>query len=176
MWAPNADTGGSTQNFTAWWPGAAHVDMVGLDGYPQSGPGWGLCNFQELFGQSFTEMKSLTSLPIFISETDLAPLSSQGCNGGSYESITNFMSDLFSNGGDGILQFQDGTTALTSAQWSELDAALAKAPQPAAVPASSPASSPAPASTSTGGGNCAAAAALTAVGQVAWAEKEPALR
>jgi hypothetical protein len=39
------------------------------------GPGWGLCNFQELFGQSFTEMKSLTSLPIFISETDLAPLS-----------------------------------------------------------------------------------------------------
>jgi hypothetical protein len=35
----------------------------------------GLCNFQELFGQSFTEMKSLTSLPVFISETDLAPLS-----------------------------------------------------------------------------------------------------
>jgi hypothetical protein len=52
--------------------------MVGLDGYPQSGPGWGLCNFQELFGQSFTEMKSLTSLPSFISETDLAPLSTTG--------------------------------------------------------------------------------------------------
>jgi hypothetical protein len=39
---------------------------------------WGLCNFQELFGQSFTEMKSLTSLPVFISETDLAPLSTTG--------------------------------------------------------------------------------------------------
>jgi beta-mannanase len=78
MWAPNADTGGSTENFTAWWPGASHVDMVGLDGYPQSGSGWGLCNFQELFGQSFTDMKSLTSLPIFISETDLTPLSTTG--------------------------------------------------------------------------------------------------
>jgi hypothetical protein len=178
MWVPNAYTGGSTVNFTPWWHGLKRVDMVGLDGSPQAGPGWGLCNFGELFGQSFTEMKSLTSLPIFVSETDLAPLStSQDCNGGSYETITNFMADLFSNGGDGILQFQDGTVSLTSAQWSELDAALAKAPQPAASPASSPASSPAPASTSTGGGggNCAAAA-LTTAGQVAWAEKEPALR
>jgi hypothetical protein len=65
-------------NFTPWWHGLKRVDMVGLDGYPQSGPGWGLCNFQELFGQSFTEMKSVTSLPIFISETDLAPLSITG--------------------------------------------------------------------------------------------------
>jgi hypothetical protein len=148
MWAPNADTGGSTVAFTPWWPGAAHVDMVGIDGYPQSGPGWGLCNFRELFGQSFTEMRSLTSLPVFISETDLAPLSTTGdCNGQSYETITDFMSDLFSDGGDGILQFQDGTTALTSAQWSELDAALAKAPHPAPSPAGSPAPPPVPAST-----------------------------
>jgi len=146
MWAPNADTGGSTVNFTPWWPGTSHVSMIGLDGYPQSGPGWGLCTFQELFGQSFTEMKSLTSLPVFISETDLAPLStSQDCNGGSYQTITTFMADLFSAGGDGILQFQDGTTALTSAQWTELDAALAKAPQPTASPASSPTPAPTPA-------------------------------
>ena len=148
IWAPNADTGGSTVNFTPWWPGASHVGMAGLDGYPQSGPGWGLCNFQELFGRSFAEMKSLTRLPVFLSETDLAPLStSQDCNGGSYQTITSFMSDLFSNGGDGILQFQDGTPALTSAQWSELDAALAKAPHPAPAPPSSPAPSPVSAST-----------------------------
>jgi hypothetical protein len=122
--------------------------MVGLDGYPQSGPGWGLCNFQELFGQSFAEMRSLTSLPVFISETDLAPLStSQNCNGGSYQSITAFITDLFADGGDGILQFQDATPALTSAQWTELDAALARAPNPAQAPASSPAPSPAPTST-----------------------------
>jgi hypothetical protein len=148
MWAPNADTGGSTGNFTPWWPGASHVSMVGIDGYPQSGSGWGLCNFQELFGQSFTEMKSLTSLPVFISETDLAPLStSQDCNGGGYETISDFMSDLFSDGGDGILQFQDGTTALTSGQWAELDNALGEAPQPTAPTASSPAPSPVPSST-----------------------------
>jgi hypothetical protein len=119
-------------NFTPWWHGLKRVDMVGLDGYPQSGSGWGLCNFQELFGQSFTEMRSLTSPPVFISETDLAPLStSQDCNGGSYQTITSFIADLFADGGDGILQFQDGTPALTSAQWTELDAALAKAPNPA---------------------------------------------
>ena len=140
MWAPNADTGGSSVNFTPWWHGLKRVDIVGLDGSPQAGPGWGLCNFGELFGQSFTEMKSLTSLPVFIAETDLAPLStSQGCDGGGYQSITDFMSDLFSNGGDGILQYQDGTPALTSAQWSELDTALSRAPHPAPSAASPPA-------------------------------------
>jgi hypothetical protein len=78
MWVPNVDTGGSTVNFTPWWHGLKRVDMVGLDGYPQSGSGWGLCDFQGLFGQSLTEMKSLTGLPVFISETDLAPLSTTG--------------------------------------------------------------------------------------------------
>jgi hypothetical protein len=144
-------------NFTPWWHGLKRVDMVGLDGYPQSGPGWGLCDFQKLFGQSFTEMKSLTSLPVFISETDLAPLStSLDCDGHSYQTITSFISDLFANGGDGILQFQDGTPALTSAQWTELDRALAKAPQSASSPASPP-------------------AVPRAIGQATGAEQEPAL-
>ena len=179
MWAPNADTGGSTVNFTPWWPGASHVSMVGLDGYPQSGPGWGLCNFQELFGQSFAEMKSLTSLPVFLAETDLAPLStSEDCGGGGYQTITSFIADLFQDGGDGILQFQDGTPALSGAQWSELDAALAKAPYPAPAspPASSPPSPPASSPTPTGGagGNCPAAVP-SAAGQATGTEKEPAL-
>ena len=184
MWVPNADTGGSTVNFTRWWHGLKRVDMVGLDGSPQGGPGWGLCDFQELFGQSFTEMKSLTSLPVFIAETDLAPLSSsQQCNGGGYQTITSFIADLFQAGGDGVLQYQDGTRALTSAQWTELDTALARAPHPAPVsppaasPPSPPASSPAPASTPDGGagGNCAAAVP-SAAGQATSTEKGPALR
>ena len=74
---------------------------------------------------------------------------SQECNGGSYQTITGFIADLFADGGDGILQFQDGTPVLTSAQWTELDAALAKAPNPAPATASSPAPSPAPTSTTT---------------------------
>jgi beta-mannanase len=32
MWAPNVDTGGTTTDPSPWWPGAAHVDMVGVDG------------------------------------------------------------------------------------------------------------------------------------------------
>jgi beta-mannanase len=183
MWVPNADTGGSTVNFTPWWHGLKRVDMVGLDGYPQGGPGWGLCNFQELFGQSFTEMKSLTSLPVFIAETDLAPLStSQQCNGGGYQTITSFIVDLFQAGGDGILQYQDGTPALTSAQWTELDTALARAPHPAPAsppapsPPSPPASSPTPASTPDGGagGNCPAAVP-GAASQATGTDKGPAL-
>jgi hypothetical protein len=34
---------------------------------------------------------------------------SQDCNGGSYQTITSFVADLFRNGGDGILQSQDGS-------------------------------------------------------------------
>ena len=54
-----------------------------------------------------------------------------------YRPSPSFIADLFADGGDGILQFQDGTPALTSAQWTELDTALAKAPNPAPAPASS---------------------------------------
>jgi beta-mannanase len=35
MWAPNADTGGSSVNFTPWWHGLKRVDMVGIDGFPR---------------------------------------------------------------------------------------------------------------------------------------------
>jgi hypothetical protein len=102
----------------------------------------------------------------------------QDCNGGGYQTIADFITDLFADGGDGILQFQDGTPALTSAQWTELDAALAKAPSPSPAPASPAASStaspPASPSVPAGGGNCAAAEP-SAAGQAAGADQEPAL-
>jgi Glycosyl hydrolase family 26 len=118
MWAPNAYTGGSTVPFTPWWPGANHVNMVGVDGYPQTQ--YGLDTFQELFGKSFTEMKSLTKLKIFISETDLAPETGTG----GTQTVTAFVKAALSAGATGVLQFQDGSTPLSSKQWSELDAAL----------------------------------------------------
>ncbi len=68
----------------------------------------------------FSEIHALTNLPIFIAETDLAPL-----DGSGYESLPGFISDLCSSGGDGVLQFQDGTPALSNAQWTEPDNALA---------------------------------------------------
>jgi hypothetical protein len=122
MWCPNVDSGGQNTNPVAWWPGTAEVSMVGVDGYPAFVSSSG-GSFQTDFGQTFSEIHTKTELPIFIAETDLSPLGS-----GGYESIPSFIQDLFADGGDGILQFQDGTPALTATQWSQLDTALAKYP------------------------------------------------
>lgn len=123
MWVPNADTGGSTQDPMPWWPGSNEVQMVGVDGYPDTQWGAQFGTFSGEFGPVFNEIHTKTHLPIFIAETDLAPLGS-----GSYESIPNFIHDLFANGGDGILEWEDGAPKMSSAQWAQLDAALAAYP------------------------------------------------
>jgi len=115
MWIPNVDTGGTTRPFAAWWPGQHHVTMVGLDGYPQ--PQYGLDTFAEIFGRSFAEMHALTKLPVFIAETDVAA---------AKPSITAFVSAMKASGGTGLLQFQDGSPALSAGQWAQLDRALAR--------------------------------------------------
>ncbi len=116
MWVPNVDTGGTTRPFAAWWPGAAHVDMVGIDGYP----GYGNNTFTQVFGRSFAEMHRLTRLRIFIAETDLA--SETGAAG--TQTITQFVRSALADGASGLLIYQDGAPRMTSRQWSELDAAL----------------------------------------------------
>jgi hypothetical protein len=45
-------------------------------------------------------------------------------DGSGYQSLPGFISDLCSNGGDGVLQFQAYQT-LSGKQWNELDKALA---------------------------------------------------
>jgi transcriptional regulator with XRE-family HTH domain len=119
MWAPGADTGGTTTDPTPYWPGASQVDMVGVEGSPDLdwGPQFG--TFSGVFGPVFNEIHTLTSLPIFIAETNLARL-----DGSGYESLTGFISDLCADGGDGVLQFQE-TETLSRIQWTELDSALA---------------------------------------------------
>jgi len=119
MWAPGADTGGTTIDPTPYWPGASQVDMVGVEGFPNTRWGSQLGTFSGVFGPVFNEIHTLTSLPIFIAETNLAPL-----DGSGYQSLPGFISDLCSNGGDGVLQFQN-TQTLSSTQWTELDKALA---------------------------------------------------
>jgi hypothetical protein len=92
--------------------------MVGVEGLPSTR--WGsLGTFPSLFGPVFHEIHALTKLPIFIAETNLAPL-----DGSGYQSIAGFISDLCSNGGDGLLQFQ-ATQILSGTQWGQLDKALA---------------------------------------------------
>ncbi|WP_236061526.1 serine/threonine-protein kinase [Actinacidiphila acididurans] len=119
MWAPGPDTGGTTIDPTPYWPGASQVDMVGVGGFPNTRWGSQLGTFSGVFGPVFHEIHTLTRLPIFVAETNLAPL-----DGSGYQSLPGFISDLCSNGGDGVLQFQD-TQALSSKQWTELDKALA---------------------------------------------------
>jgi transcriptional regulator with XRE-family HTH domain len=119
MWAPGPDTGGTTIDPTPYWPGASQADMVGVEGFPNTRWGSQLGTFSGVFGPVFREVHALTRLPIFIAETNLAPL-----DGSGYQSLPAFISDLCSNGGDGVLQFQD-TRTLTAKQWTELDKALA---------------------------------------------------
>jgi transcriptional regulator with XRE-family HTH domain len=119
MWAPGADTGGTTIDPTPYWPGASQVDMVGVEGFPNTRWGSQLGTFSGVFGPVFREIHTLTRQPIFVAETNLAPL-----DGSGYQSLSGFISDLCSNGGDGVLQFQD-TQTLSSTQWGELDKALA---------------------------------------------------
>jgi hypothetical protein len=118
MWVPNVDTGGTTHPFRAWWPGRRHVGMVGLDGSPL--PKYRLDTFGEVFGRSFTELKALTRLRIFIAETDLAAETGQHHT----QTVTQFVRAALADGATGLLQFQDGTPALSKKQWSELDAVL----------------------------------------------------
>ena len=118
--APNADTGGSTTDPTPWWPGSSHVDLVGVDGYPDTQYGSQFGTFSGEFGQTFTEIRNLGYTGgIFISETDLAPL-----DGSGYQTIPQFISALCAAGGTGFLEFEDGTAAMTSTQWTEANTAL----------------------------------------------------
>ena len=121
MWDPDADTGGTTIDPTPYWPGASQVDMVGVEGSLNTAWGSQLGSFSGVFGPVFNEIHALTKLPIFIAETDLARLDGRG-----YQSLPGFISDLCSNGGDGVLQFQDDAPPLSGKQWTELDNALAR--------------------------------------------------
>ncbi|HEV2634041.1 MAG TPA: protein kinase [Actinocrinis sp.] len=120
LWNPGADTGGTTIDPTHYWPGTTQVDMVGVDGAPDTRWGSQFGTFSGVFGPVFQEIHAPTRLPIFIAEAGLAPLDGPG-----YQSIPDFISALCSDGGDGVLQFQDGNPALSATQWSELDDALA---------------------------------------------------
>lgn len=128
MWVPNVfnGAGGTVVDPTSYWPGAANVDIVGVDGYPQSE--FGETTFANTFAQTFSIIQGLSGETtiaqpkIFVAETNFSPLGS-----GSYESIPNMVSDLCSHSGDGTLQFVGYTGApnLTTAQWSALDTAQA---------------------------------------------------
>jgi mannan endo-1,4-beta-mannosidase len=56
-----------------WWPGAAYVNWVGIDGYYLK-PNW---QFAPLFGPTIAKVRQLTSAPILIAETGATASSGQ---------------------------------------------------------------------------------------------------
>jgi hypothetical protein len=70
VWAPNVGS------FAAYWPGAAYVDVIALDGYNWGGSEWQ--SFAAIFGPSVNAARSLDQdKPIWVTETASAE------NGGS---------------------------------------------------------------------------------------------
>jgi mannan endo-1,4-beta-mannosidase len=57
----------------AWWPGAAYVNWVGIDGYYLK-PNW---QFAPLFGPTIGDVRTFTSDPILIAETGAEPATNQ---------------------------------------------------------------------------------------------------
>lgn len=65
-WAWDPDHGGT--NARGWWPGAAYVDWIGIDGYLRPKQ-----TFAEIFKEQLANIRSVTSKPVFIAETGVAP-------------------------------------------------------------------------------------------------------
>ena len=64
VWQP--DHGGSLAS--QWWPGAAYVDWIGIDGYQRPGE-----TFKSIFGKQLANIRSFTTKPVFIAETGVRP-------------------------------------------------------------------------------------------------------
>ena len=68
IWNPSV-SGSSTTVITPWYPGNSWVTMVGLDGYfytPKA-------TFNTVFGLTISQVRALTSHPVFIVETGVNP-------------------------------------------------------------------------------------------------------
>jgi len=73
LWTLQADEPGTGDPIASWWPGSKYVTWVGIDGfyYRQSD------TFASVFGHTIKQVRNLTSLPILLSETAVAPTTNQ---------------------------------------------------------------------------------------------------
>jgi hypothetical protein len=73
LWTIQADAPGTGAPIASWWPGSRYVTWVGIDGfyYRQSD------TFASVFGRTIDQVRSLTNLPILLSETAVAPTGNQ---------------------------------------------------------------------------------------------------
>jgi hypothetical protein len=69
-WTPNVVNYLRNAPLKTFWPGAAYVDWLGIDGYFTHK---GAKTFDGLFGQTLTELKKISSKPVLIVETGSEP-------------------------------------------------------------------------------------------------------
>jgi Glycosyl hydrolase family 26 len=72
LWTLQADEPG-TGTVASWWPGAAYVTWIGIDGYyyrPSD-------TFVSVFGQTIAQVRAFTDKPVLLSETAVGPEADQ---------------------------------------------------------------------------------------------------
>lgn len=69
LWTVNVTGGPRVSAVSQWWPGAAYVTWVGIDGHYYQP----LAGFPQLFGATLNQVRKLTSHPVLIAETGIAP-------------------------------------------------------------------------------------------------------
>ncbi len=74
LWTVNViEVRGGIPSPVPWWPGSAYVTWVGVDGYYTKSS----TTFASLFGPTIVTLRTLTSDPILIAETGVAPAAGQ---------------------------------------------------------------------------------------------------
>jgi mannan endo-1,4-beta-mannosidase len=102
VWAPNVEIGAGP--IAAYWPGSRYVGEVGLDGYLSTDSE----TFQSVFGQTIADVRSLTSLPIWITETGMNQDDTTDSR------LAAFVDAVESSGVTGILYFDQQPTVLST--------------------------------------------------------------
>jgi hypothetical protein len=78
LWTVQADQPG-TGPIRSWWPGAAYVTWVGIDGYyyfPSS-------TFVSIFGKTIAQVRGFTRKPVLLSEAAVGPAAGQAAKIGN---------------------------------------------------------------------------------------------
>jgi hypothetical protein len=100
VWAPNVELGATS--IAQYWPGAQYVGEVGLDGYLS----FDSATYQSEFGQTVADVRAITDLPIWITETGVNQDDSAG------DQLAALATALKVAGLTGMLYFDQGPAAL----------------------------------------------------------------
>jgi len=112
VWAPNVEK--FAVSVAQYWPGAQYVGAVGLDGYLADDG----ATYQSEFDQTVADVRALTGLPIWISETGV---NQDATTAARLAALADAAED---SGLTGLLYFDKGSATLTTAQEQTLAAVM----------------------------------------------------